>query len=275
MTTAAPWLLELARTLPGLFASYGPSAPLDPRTRERIIVAISSVEGSRSTAWVHGSWQQFLGDVDSSDDDAALIEYAIACAESGGPLLIDELQAALPPTVMSAVRATVAHGALASLVGRRVDDLAARVTGRRRLGALALARDVAAVTITAPITAPLLGAAAAMRVIDRVAPPLPAVRTPPAGEANLLVDLLSAAVPSYLANAAVRLVALGGPVTLTIGVRAGRTSATVRIGRGKVSIENGIAGDAVVVVEGEIEPLLEVATGSLVRELRGVRIRGT
>jgi hypothetical protein len=38
-------------------------------------------------------------------------------------------------------------------------------------------------------------------------------------------------------------------------------------------VENGIARDAIVVVEGEAEPLLQLATGSIVRELSNIRIR--
>ncbi|MEY2461148.1 MAG: hypothetical protein QOG30_2978, partial [Acidimicrobiaceae bacterium] len=34
-----------------------------------------------------------------------------------------------------------------------------------------------------------------------------------------------------------------------------------------------ISRDTVVVVEGEVEPLLQLATGSIVRELSSVRIR--
>ena len=59
-----------------------------------------------------------------------------------------------------------------------------------------------------------------------------------------------------------------------LGVRAGRTSATVRFGRRALVIENGITSDAVAVIEGEVEPLLELATGSIVRELGTIRLRG-
>jgi hypothetical protein len=96
---------------------------------------------------------------------------------------------------------------------------------------------------------------------------------PPAGEANLLVHLLAAAAPMYLANAVVRLAVLGLPRPIAVGIRAGRTAATVRVGRGRVAVENGISRDTVVVVEGEVEPLLQLATGTIVRELSSVRIR--
>jgi hypothetical protein len=72
----------------------------------------------------------------------------------------------------------------------------------------------------------------------------------------------------------VRAAVVGAPFSLAIGVRAGRTGATVRFGRGRLAIENGVSPDAVVVIEGEVEPLLQLATGSLVRELSTIRIRG-
>ena len=117
----------------------------------------------------------------------------------------------------------------------------------------------------------LLGAA--LRAVDGLAPPVPEIRTPPPDEANLLAHLLATTVPAYLANAGVRLALLRLPVVVSIGVRAGRTSATLRVGRGAVEVVNGIAPDAVVVLEGEVEPLLQLATGSLLRELSTLRLK--
>jgi hypothetical protein len=96
---------------------------------------------------------------------------------------------------------------------------------------------------------------------------------PPGGEANLLSHMLAAAIRSYLGNAGLRLVLLNLPAEVAIGVQAGRTTATVRLGRGKVALENGISGDARMVLEGEVEPLLRIATGSVLSELGNIRIR--
>jgi hypothetical protein len=98
---------------------------------------------------------------------------------------------------------------------------------------------------------------------------------PAKGEANLLVHLLAAAIPTYLSNAAVRLVVLGLPFEVAVGLKAGRTTATVRVGRRRVSVENGVAVDALAVVEGEVEPLLKLASGNVVGELRKLRLRPT
>src|SRR5437899_71828 len=92
----APWLVEVVRTLPGLVRSYVPGSPIPPRTRERVILAVTEVNGCRYCAWIHGSWQDFLGDVAAADAEGALLAYARACAEGGEPLPTDDLLAVLP-----------------------------------------------------------------------------------------------------------------------------------------------------------------------------------
>ncbi|MEY2446975.1 MAG: hypothetical protein QOH79_451 [Acidimicrobiaceae bacterium] len=268
-----PWIAEVAATLPALVRSYGPGGPLDPRIREQIILAVTEVNGCRYCAWIHGSWQEFLGEGAHADAEQALLTYARACAEAGRPLPADEFAAVLPPEAVRAVRATVAQIEVSNLVGNTVDGLLARVARKRPLSPFDFAREAATVAAAIPIAVPLLATAGAMRVAARIAPPMPEVDMPPAGEANLLVHLLAAAAPAYLANAVIRLAVLGLPRTVAVGIRAGRTAATVRVGRGRLAVENGIGRDTIVVVEGEVEPLLQLATGSIVRELSSVRIR--
>jgi AhpD family alkylhydroperoxidase len=268
-----PCLAEMVSTLPGLVRSYGPGSAVDPRTREQIILAVTEVNGCRYCAWIHGSWQEFLGEGTHADAEQALLAYARACAEAGRPLPADDLRAVLPPAAVRAVRATVAQIEVSNLVGNTVDGLLARLARKRPLSPIAFARETATIVAALPLAVPLLATAGAMRVAARVAPPLPVVDMPPPGEANLLVHLLAAAAPTYLANAVVRLAVLGLPRPVAVGLRAGRTAATVRIGRGRITVENGISRDTIVVVEGEVEPLLQLATGSIVRELSSVRIR--
>src|SRR5438045_8440229 len=104
-----PWLAELTATLPGLVRSHAPGAPLAPRTREHIMLAVSDVNGCRYCAWIHGSWRAFLGDGAHDDVEDAVLAYAKACAEAGRPLPVDGLAAVLPPDALQAVRATVAR----------------------------------------------------------------------------------------------------------------------------------------------------------------------
>jgi alkylhydroperoxidase family enzyme len=272
----APWLIELGRTVPGLVQSYVPGVrAIDARTRQRVILAVTEVNGCRYCAWIHGSWRDFLGEGDGDELAAedALLGYARACAEAGRPVDPGPLEHVLTPDAIRAVRATVAQVEVSNLVGNTVDGLVARFQGRRPADPLRAAGELLAVAAAVPLAAPLFAAAGVMRLATRVAPAAPAVLAPPPGEANLLAHLLGRAVPAYLSHALVRLLVLELPVSLTIGVRAGRSGATVRVGRGAVSIENGIARDAVVVVEGDVEPLLRLASGSILRELASVRLR--
>jgi alkylhydroperoxidase family enzyme len=268
-----PWFAELGRTLPGLLRSYGPKRPLDARTRERVIMAVTEVNGCRFCAWIHGSWQDFLGDADEVGAEEALLAYARACADAGRPLPPGALHDVLPPDAVGALRATVAQIEISNLVGNTVDGLLARVTRKRPANPMAAAGEVVTIAAALPLALPLLGLAAAMRAVDRVAPPMPAVEMPPAGEANLLAHLLAEALPTYLAPAPTRAAVLRLPVQVAIALRAGRTAATVRIGRGRVAVENGVAHDALAVIEGEAGPLLRLASGALLEELGHVRVR--
>ena len=270
-----PWLLELVSTLPDLVRSYIPGAPLDPRTRELIILAVSEAHGSRCCAWVHTSWSDFLGEALHDDLELALLSYARASAEAGRPLPTDDLAAVLPVPAIGALRATVAQIELANLVENTADGLIGRLRGREPFAPIAVGREVVTVAAAFPFAVPLLATAAAMRLVNRLAPPVPAVEVHQPSDANLLVHLLATAAPSYLAHALTRIALVRLPRPVVVGVRSGRTAATVRVGRGSVTIENGISRDTVLVVEGDVESLLQTATGSLVRELGSIRIRPT
>jgi AhpD family alkylhydroperoxidase len=269
-----PWLVELARNAPGLLRSYLPGAPLDPRTREQVILAVTEVNGCRYCAWIHGSWADYLGALDDpAEAHEALLTYARACAEAATPLDPSALGGVLPPEVLGTLRATVAQIEVANLVGNTVDGLLARATRRRPLDPARALGELATVAIALPIAVPMLAVGGALRLVGRIAPGIPAIDVPDAGEANLLVHLLARAVPSYLANAGLRLALLNLPVPVPIALTAGRTSATLWIGRGQIRIDNGVAPDALLVVEGEIEPLLQLATGHLVREIGSLRVK--
>jgi AhpD family alkylhydroperoxidase len=273
----APWLAEIGLRLPGLLSSYTRPGVLDPRARERIILAVTEVNGCRYCAWIHGNWSDFLGDgVSRLDAEEAVITYARACAEAGKPLdPTPLLEKGLPPASVQAVRATVAQIEVSNLVGNTVDGLIARFTRKRPLQPFAAMQELAVVGAAVPLALPMLAVGAALKAVERIGPPMPQVVMPPKGEANLLVHLLAAAIPTYLANAAVRLAVLGMPFEVAFGLKAGRTTATVRVGRNAVSVENGLAHDALAVVEGEVEPLLKLASGNVVGELRKLRVRPT
>lgn len=268
-----PWMLELSATLPALVRSYLPGAPIDPHVREEIILAVAEVNGCRYCAWIHGSWREFLGEGPHDDVEDVLLLHARACAEAGRPLPLDDLELVLPPAALRGVRATVAQIGVASFVGNTFERMRANAVGRTRRDPFAFTRDAMTVAAALPVAVPMFATAAAMRLANRLAPPMPDIELPDGDDANLLVHLLVTAAPVYLSNAVVRLATLGLPRPIAIGVRSGRTAATIRVGRGTLTFHNGIGRDTVVVVEGEVEALLQTATGSIVRELGGIRIR--
>ena len=137
------------------------------------------------------------------------------------------------------------------------------------------AGELATVAIALPIAVPMLAVGGALRLV-RLAGARRARgrRCPPAGEANLLVHLLAQAVPSYLANAGLRLAAAA-----PAGAGDLRHQGRSHVGhhphraRARSCVDNGIAPDAVLVVEGDVEPLLQLATGHLVREIGTFRVK--
>lgn len=268
-----PWLAELARTPGGLLASYLPGRGIDPTTRERIILAVTEVNGCRYCAWIHGSWHDFLGDDGRAAAEERLLTYARACADAGRPLDTAPLRDVMPAAAVEAVRATVAQIEISNLVGNTVDGLIARVTRKRPFAPMAAAQELAVVAAAVPLAVPLLALGGALRALGRIAPPVPSVHIAEPGEANLLVHLLAEAAPVLLRHALVRTMVLGLPFSVAFAVRAGRTTATVRIGRGSLDVENGIATDARLVVQGEVEALLRLATGDFTSGLGDLRIR--
>jgi len=57
------------------------------------------------------------------------------------------------------------------------------------------------------------------------------------------------------------------PVPVAVSFRLEGTSATLRLGRGRLAITNGVAPDAVAVLDGGVEPLLQLAAGAILREM--------
>src|SRR5436309_2240681 len=110
-----PWLVELARTLPGLIDSYAPGRGIDARTRERINLTVTDVNGCRYCAWIHGSWQEFLGESPVPPEERVLA-YARACAEGGHPLDPSGLEEAVGADAVASVRATVARIEISNLI---------------------------------------------------------------------------------------------------------------------------------------------------------------
>lgn len=264
-----PWLAELSRMAPGLVEAHVPGAGgIDARTREQLIVTVADANGCRFLGWVHGAWQEFLGPSGGEEDARPLLDFARASADAGLPLDATVLDAMYPHSVVRSARATVARAQVGSVLANAAGELAGHLLSRRPAGPVQVAGQVLAVGLAFPVLVPVAVVAGALKAAVRIAPPVPEPELPD-GEANLVVHLLADALPTYLGHAVVRTVLLWNPIVLSLGVRAEGTGATMRIGQGRVSIVNGIRPDALLVVEGTIEPLLHLAAGSIVRQLSG------
>jgi hypothetical protein len=241
------WLAELVRVAPGLVEAHVPgTGGVDARTREQLILTVADATGSRFLAWVHGAWQDFLGGTEPDERIEPLLAFARASAEAGTPLDATMLEATYSAAIVRSTRATVARAELGSLVAN---------------------------TAALPVLLPAAAVAGALRLALKLAPPLPRPELPPDRDANLVVHLLAEALPNYLGHAIVRTVLLWNPLVLAVGVRIEGTGATLRVGQGKVQIVSGVAADAVVVVDGGLEPLLHVAAGSILRQFARVPAR--
>lgn len=267
------WVAELLSVPFGLVDAYVPgTGGVNARTREQLILAVSDVNGCRYTAWVHGAWLDFLGERDPDEALAPLFDYARACAEQGVPLDTTTLDAVYPPAVVRSLRATVARAQLGTLAGNTVDDFAGRIIGRRDGSLGSTLQEAATILAAAPLALPTIALAGTMKVLSRVAPKLPEIELPDAADANLVVHLLAEAAPTYLGHTFVRTSVVWSPVPIAIAFRMEGTAATIRIGRGRVAIDNGVQRDALLVVEGGVEPLLQTVAGSILRDL-GAPIR--
>jgi hypothetical protein len=267
------WTAELLSVPGGFLQAYVPNrGGIGARTREQLILAVSEINGVHSAAWIHGAWLDFLGTRDPDDALGPLFDFARACAEAGVPLDTTTLQAVYPRAVVRSLRATVAVAQLGSVVGGTADDLWARARGRPRGSPLDAIGQAVGFGMSLPLLAPSLAVAGTMKVLTRLAPPLPVIELPPAPEANLVVHLLAEAAPAYLGHVLVRTSVVLSPVPVAIAFRMDGTSATIRVGRGRVTISNGIEPDALAVVDGGVEPLLAMVAGSILKDL-GMPVR--
>ncbi len=276
-----PWVSELARTAPGLVRAFGPVRnELDPRTHEQLAVVVAAASDSTLTVWIHESWRDFLGGEPEHPEAAVVLAWARRSALEGTPGDSGELSWHLAPGAVRAVRAVVAASAVSSLVTNSSQDWWERLTNpswprlEARLdlaevgaGVGRSATEAALVLGALPVLVPLTASAGLMRVATRLAPAIPAVRTPPEGDDNLAVHLLRELVPQALGHALVRTLVLAWPRPLVVGVRAGLAEATVRVSRRQVEIAEGIGDDAGVVLEGLVDVLSAIGARRLGRDL--------
>lgn len=261
---AAAWAFEAVATLPAATRTLVPGAPVPAALREDALVAVARAEGASAMAWVHQGWRAFSGSVPDGDVRLALATHAERCAAAGHPVDPDALVGVLPPATIRGVRAVVARGRVEAEVEARTRRLLRAVRAGRPSPSALVDLPLAVVGLVA--AAPALAAGATLGALARMAPPVPVVDGADDPEVGLLGALAAEAVPVLLGNAAVRTAVLGSPLLLTLGLRSGPSGATVRVGRGRAEVREGVDPDALVVLEGDVEPLVRLAAGVVLRE---------
>jgi hypothetical protein len=271
----AAWGVEALTTAPAGLRTLLPGAPVPAALREDALVVSAHAQGATAVAWLHREWRAFAGSTPDGDVRLALAAHAARCARAGHPVPPDELADVLPPAAVRGVRAVVARARLESEVEARTRRVVAAVgQGRPSRAALAdLLVDLPLAAVGLAAAAPAIGTGLALGALARLAPPVPVVEGADDPGVGLLGALAAEAVPVLLGNAAVRAVVLGSPLVVAIGLRSGGRAATVRVGRGRAQVVDGLAPDALVVLQGDVEPLVRLATGVVLREAHEVVAR--
>jgi hypothetical protein len=267
------WAVELVRTAPWLWRGYGLLPALPVRARERALAAFGERAGAPLLTWVHRSWQSFLGPHHQRAVLDDVVEHAERSADAGRPVDAHLLSLSVPPSTARAARACLAWMALAAAAERGLTDLRGQARTEESPRPARVVADVVAVALGAPMLGTSVTAGLVVELCNRLAPASISAETPE--DATLLAHVLADAVPAYLGNALVRALALRSPWPLAVGVRSGRSAATVRVGRGEVIVANGLEPDVVAVLDGDVDLLIEAASGTLLEELHEAAEQGS
>lgn len=265
------WYAALVPRLATVARCHLPGAPVDARRRELVAAVVAGAAGSEALARLHADWHDVLGPAELTEVDDEVLAWA---AQAVG--LLPELDPAdLPdevtPAAARAVAALVVHGVVASATLARASSLAGRVTGARPRSPVDALGDLAAVVVGLPLTLPSVAVGSVLGAVGRLAPAAAPVAIDP--DPNLLTQLLAETLPTWLGSAWGRTLVAALPVEVPVAVRSGLTGSTVRVGRGRVQVVNGIESDVWALFDGEIDALLRAGSHTLTRELRAARLR--
>lgn len=265
------WFAALVPRLGTVVRCHLPGAPVDARRRELVAAVVAGAAGSSGLARVHADWHAVLGPAELTEVDDEILSWVVAAVTPSPGLGNRELPAEVAPEMRRAVVALVAHGVVAVATADRAGALVQRISGRLPWDPRAAVRDLAAVAVGLPVTLPPVAAGAVFGALGRLAPD--AVPVEVGADPNLLTQLLAETLPTWLGSAWGRTLVARLPVEVPVAVRSGLTGATVRIGRGRVRVANGIGEDIWAIFDGEIDALLRAASSTLSRELRTHRLR--
>ncbi|MCB0988056.1 MAG: hypothetical protein KDB09_09840 [Acidimicrobiales bacterium] len=245
---------------------YLPGAALDARRRELVGAVVSGALAEPSLVGLHTRWLEVLGPADLDDLDDELFAWATRSVARSRPAVDDPAPPPVEPAVLGAVDTAVAHAAVVALTARHGRSAVDRLIGRRPRKVLDLGADALACVLGAPATLPLLAAAGVVSAFGRLVPDQPRLVVDP--DPNLLTQLLADSMPAWLGGVGGRMLVANLPVEVPVAWRSGSTGATLRVGRGVVQIENGLAADAWALIDGDVDSLVRVGSRTLAREVR-------
>lgn len=252
------WGRALVPRLPDLVRAYLPGPPIDARRRELLVATVAAGLGCEPLARLHREWHDLLGPPELSETDDDVAAWAVAVA-LGGPAVAAsvDLPEELSGPERRAALALVAHTAASAA------SLEAVATGGAAGRLIGLMAGV-------PLVAPTAAVGAVVTAVGRLVPAPAAVELTP--DPNLLAQLLAETLPTWFGSAWGRTLVASLPFAVPVGVRSGRTGATVRVGEGRLCVGNGIDDDVWAVFDGEVDALLRAGSLHLTRELRADRL---
>lgn len=265
------WFGALVPRLGTVVRCHLPGAPLDARRRELVSAVVAGASGSAGLARLHADWHDLLGPAELTEVDDEILSWVVAAVAEAPVLDLGSLPDDVPAATRRAVGALVAHGVVSAVTAQRLGSLADRLGGRAPFDPRAALGDLAACAVGLPVTVPPAALAALLGALGRLAPPAAPVEVE--ADPNLLAQLLADVLPTWLGSAWGRSLVAGLPVEVPVAVRAGASGATVRLGRGRVQVVNGVADDVWALFDGEIDALVRAGSHTLSRELRAARPR--
>ncbi|NLD75292.1 MAG: hypothetical protein GX643_01360 [Acidimicrobiales bacterium] len=260
------WGRRLVPNLPTVARLYLPGSALDARRRELVAALVSGACRADVLAALHISWLEFLGPAELDDVDDELFRWAVAAVATGPDEDLPPLPDGLSEAAGQALAAAVAHGVVSAVAVHRAGAAVERVLGRRELTLPGLASDLVAAALAAPTVLPVAAAAGALAVVGRIVPEAAEVDVDP--DPNLLTQLLADALPTWLGGAWARVLVATLPVEIPMSWRSGPTVATVRVGRGRVQVVNGLSEDAWALFDGDVDSLVRAGSHRITREVR-------
>lgn len=262
------WVVELLEHATDLAGALPPGGPLPVRVRVHLAGRVLDTAGGPLGAWVSEGRRAYVGPPPAGEALDALAAFAEASAVAPGPLDATTLEVRVGEPVTAAARGTVAAARLVGIAERSAWSAVGRITGRRRRDPARFASEalMAAAGFTLVPVAVTVGIAS--RVAAAAAPGLPDVAMDGEAGSSLVAHVLAEAVPDLLGHALVRTALLRSPVSLVVAVRLHGHAASLEVGQGHVRVSDGIRPDALAVIDGPLDSLVDVAVASVTRQVR-------